>query len=136
MGKYGNKDAHRNGKQGENAEVLAYTETTKRIMEMAVNGEEKRYKNPMQLAIAVSGYEEWSRKTGIEPSYAALAYYLNISKEQLLRYSEDATKYVCYCLAGQGGEIIYAGNSENEVKKYAQGHYFQKQDNNIRDCRK
>lgn len=64
-------------------------DTAQRVMEIATGHGNKIYENPLQFAIAVKGFENWCIDKNVAPSYAGLAYYLNISKDTLIKYTRD-----------------------------------------------
>ena len=72
--------------------------TAEKVMEIALGRGNKVYENPLQLAIGIKGFEKWSIEKNVAPSYAGLAYYLNISKETLIKYTNDKTEYICHVL--------------------------------------
>lgn len=99
--------------------------TSEKIMEIAVGHGNKIYKTPLQFAIAVKGFETWCIEKNVAPSYAGLAYYLNISKDTLIKYTHDKTEYVCYNLVDNDtGEYIYSTNDKQKLDKYISSNYL------------
>lgn len=70
--------------------------TYERVMKLAIGHGNKVYQNPLQFAIALKGFEDWCIDKNVAPSYAGLAYYLNISKDTLIKYTRDTTQYICH----------------------------------------
>jgi len=94
-------------------------DTGERIMQVAIGKYQKIYENPLQMAISLSHFEEWCEKTGWTPTYASIAYFLNISKSSLVKYTNDKTEYMCYSLIDTiTGEYIYSTNDYNKLQLY------------------
>lgn len=99
--------------------------TSEKIMEIAIGHGNRVYKNPLQFVIAVKGFEDWCIEKNVAPSYAGLAYFLNISKDTLIKYMHDKTEYVCYNLVGnETGEYIYSSNDKRKLDKYIDSNYL------------
>lgn len=99
--------------------------TSEKIMEIAVGHGNRVYKNPLQFAIAVKGFEDWCIEKNVAPSYAGLAYFLNISKDTLIKYTHDRTEYICYNLIdNETGEYIYSTNDKQKLDKYIDSNYL------------
>ena len=99
--------------------------TSERVMELATGHGNKVYQNPLQLAIAVKGFEDWCIDRNVAPSYAGLAYYLNISKDTLIKYTRDTTQYICYSIVDNvTDEYIYSTNDKSKLDKYISSYYL------------
>lgn len=99
--------------------------TSEKIMEIAIGHGNRVYKNPLQFAIAVKGFENWCIEKNVAPSYAGLAYFLNISKDTLIKYTHDRTEYVCYNLVdNETGEYVYSTNDKKKLDKYIDSNYL------------
>ena len=92
--------------------------TDERIMEIAIGRGNKVYENPIQLAIAMKGFENWCIEKNVAPSYAGLAYFLNVSKDTVINYTNDKTEFTCYVLADKDGEYVYSTNELTNLDKY------------------
>ncbi|HBT65932.1 MAG TPA: hypothetical protein DEB10_14835 [Ruminococcaceae bacterium] len=93
--------------------------TGDRIMHIAIGWGHKIYENPLQMAIALSRFEEWSKKTGWTPTYASIAYFLNISKSSLVAYTSDHTEYICYSILDTiSNQYIYSTSSKERLRQY------------------
>jgi hypothetical protein len=69
--------------------------------------------------LTLKGFEDWCIKKNVAPSYAGLAYYLNISKDTLIKYTKDKTEFTCYNLIDCGtNEYIYSTNDRRKLDKY------------------
>ena len=100
-------------------------DTAKRVMEIATGHGNKVYQNPLQFAIAVKGFEDWCINKNVAPSYAGLAYYLNISKDTLIKYTRDTTQYICYNIIDNiSDEYIYSTNDKSKLDKYISNYYL------------
>lgn len=100
-------------------------DTAQRVMEIATGHGNKIYENPLQFAIAVKGFENWCIDKNVAPSYAGLAYYLNISKDTLIKYTRDTTQYICYSIIDNIiGEYIYSTNDKSKLDKYISSYYI------------
>lgn len=99
--------------------------TGERILKLATGHPNRIYQNPLQFAIAVKGFEDWCIDKNVAPSYAGLAYYLNISKDTLIKYTKDATPYICYSIVDNlTGEYIYSTNDNSKLEKYISNYYL------------
>ena len=99
--------------------------TAERVMKLATGHGNRVYENPLQFAIAVKGFEDWCIDKNVAPSYAGLAYYLNISKDTLIKYTKDATPYVCYSIVDNlTGEYIYSTNDKAKLDRYISSYYL------------
>ena len=99
--------------------------TSEKIMEIGVGHGNTIYKTPLQFAIAVKGFETWCIEKNVASSYAGLAYYLNISKDTLIKYTHDKTEYVCYNLVNnETREYIYSTNDKRKLDKYIGSNYL------------
>lgn len=99
--------------------------TAERVMKLATGHGNRIYENPLQFAIAVKGFEDWCIDRNVAPSYAGLAYYLNISKDTLIKYTRDATPYICYSIVDNlTGEYIYSTNDNYKLEKYISNYYL------------
>lgn len=100
-------------------------DTSTKILRAAIGQPHRIYKNPLQFAIAVKGFENWCEEKNVAPSYAALAYYLNISKDTLINYTKDTTPYTCYSLVDNiTEEYLYSTNDKEKLDKYIDIHYL------------
>ncbi len=99
--------------------------TAQRVMEIATGHGNRVYENPLQFAIAVKGFEDWCIDKNVAPSYAGLAYYLNISKDTLIKYTRDTTQYICYSIIDNiSKEYIYSTNDKSKLDKYISSYYL------------
>lgn len=99
--------------------------TGKRVMEIATGHGNRVYENPLQFAIAVKGFEDWCIEKNVAPSYAGLAYYLNISKDTLIKYTKDNTQFICYNIIDNvSGEYIYSTNDKSKLERYISSYYL------------
>lgn len=81
------------------------------------------YENPIQLAIAMQGFEDWLHEKNIFPSAAALALYLNISKSTLYRLSKDKELFLTYVLIDKTyNEYVYSTTSKSKLEDYIDSH--------------
>lgn len=98
--------------------------TSEKIMEIAIGQGIKVYENPVQLAFAMEGFENWCIEKNVAPSYAELAYYLNISKDTLISYTHDKTEFTCYVLTDiYERKYIYSSNDREIFDKYTENHF-------------
>lgn len=73
-------------------------QTDLRVMQVAMGQGRRIFETPQQLAISAQGYEAWCRDNNWSPSYAGLAYYLNIAKSTLSKYTKDKEEYTAYTI--------------------------------------
>ena len=93
--------------------------TSDRIMHIAIGQGQKIYENPLQMAIALSHFEEWCKESGWTPTYASIAYFLNISKGSLVNYTSDHTEYICYSILDTiSNQYIYSTSNKERLKQY------------------
>lgn len=105
--------------------------TGDRILQVAIGQYQKIYENPLQMAIALSHFEEWSKKTGWTPTYASIAYYLCISKGTLVKYTDDKTEYICYSILDTiNNQYIYSTNDKKKLKLYIDRNNIVEDNNN------
>ena len=69
-----------------------------RVMQVAMGQGRRVFDTPQQLAISAQGYESWCRDNNWSPSYAGLAYFLNVSKSTLSKYSKDSEEHTAYTI--------------------------------------
>lgn len=94
-------------------------ETGDRVLKIATGQGKPVFDNPIQLAVALSEFEQWSIDKNITPSFAGLCYYLNISKPTLIKYTQDKTEYICYSIRDTvTGEYIYSTNNKHKLELY------------------
>ncbi|GMB10233.1 MAG: hypothetical protein NkDv07_0018 [Candidatus Improbicoccus devescovinae] len=99
-------------------------ETSEQIMQIALGRGNKVYETPLQMAIAVKGFEQWCVDKNVALSYAGLAYYLNISKETLIKYTKDKTEFTCYNLIDAFNNFyIYSTNSREKLDNYIETNF-------------
>lgn len=99
--------------------------TAEKIMRIATGQGKFVYENPIQFGIALKGFEQWCIEKNVAPSYAGLAYYLNITKETLIKYTKDKTEYTCYNLIDNNtNEYIYSTNDKSKLDKYINSNYI------------
>lgn len=99
--------------------------TAERVMKIATGHGNRVYENPLQFAIAVKGFEDWCINRNVAPSYAGLAYYLNISKDTLIKYTKDTTQYICYSIVDNvTGEYVFSTNDNSKLERYIASHYL------------
>ena len=99
--------------------------TAERVMNLATGHGNRIYETPLQFAIAVKGFEDWCIDRNVAPSYAGLAYCLNISKDTLIKYTRDAPPYICYSIVDNlTGEYIYSTNDNANLEKYISNYYL------------
>lgn len=99
--------------------------TAERVLQIATGNSNRVYQNPLQFAIAVKGFEDWCIEKNVAPSYAGLAYYLNISKDTLIKYTKDNTQYVCYSIVDNlTGEYIFSTNEKAKLDRYISTFYL------------
>ena len=93
--------------------------TGDRILHIAIGQGQKIYENPLQMAIALSHFEEWCKESGWTPTYASIAYFLNISKGSLVNYTSDHTEYICYSILDTlSNQYIYSTSNKERLKQY------------------
>ncbi len=100
-------------------------DTAERVLQIATGHGNRVYQNPLQFAIAVKGFEDWCIEKNVAPSYAGLAYYLNISKDTLVKYTNDNTQYVCYSIVDNTtGDYIFSTNDKSKLDRYISTFYL------------
>lgn len=94
-------------------------ETGEKIMRIATGQGKRIFDNPLQLAISAQNFEQWCIDKNITPSFAGLSYYLGISKDTLIKYTQDKTEYLCYSIRDTiTGEYIYSSNNKEKLQLY------------------
>ncbi len=107
--------------------------TAEKIMKIATGRGSKVYETPLQFAIALKGFEQWCIDKNVAPSYAGLSFYLNISKDTLIKYTRDKTEFTCYNLIDSiTGEYIYSTNDKFKLDKYINSNYIVMDENSIK----
>lgn len=94
-------------------------ETGEKVMRIATGQGKRIFDNPLQLAISAQNFEQWCIDKNITPSFAGLSYYLGISKDTLIKYTNDKTEYLCYSIRDTiTGDYIYSTNDKHKLELY------------------
>ena len=94
-------------------------ETGEKVMRIATGQGRRIFENPLQLAISAQDFEQWCIDKNITPSFAGLSYYLGISKDTLIKYTNDRSEYLCYSIRDTvSGNYIYSTNDKHKLELY------------------
>lgn len=69
-------------------------------------GKKKAIMHPLDLSDGLEGFGDWLEKTGYQPSLAAIAAYLNVSKGIIAECRKDPKEYYYYEIQDHLGECI------------------------------
>lgn len=94
-------------------------DTKSQIIKIAKGTGIKTFQNPQQLAISLSGFEDWCLKKNITPSFVGIAVYLNCSKSTVLKYAKDTEQYTVMIVQDNiTGNCIYSTTVKKNLDIY------------------